>query len=491
MLTLVCGDRALAMTVARKNANFLKKKDSEIAASLVGHYAGLTAEVQTTKNELPDLVQYYCTDWDFLLARAGFNGYVVTVEGGRVSFKPPRLTQAALLKLTWGEDLLAFDGHLEAQDQFAQVVASAWDARTQKVIHATAKPSLPNSAGPYGSAALAKALALPDGGVQTPTALSHEALKTWAAGQQLQSELARLRGTMKFQGSALAEPDTRIQLVGISDVFDGEVYLSAVTHEIADGNWVVNAEFGLPPQSATHATQEAPPAAGLQPGFSGLQIGVVKQITDASLSQVQVLVEVPIMQTQSEGVWARLAQFQASKGSGAFFLPEVGDEVVVGYLNSDPSAPVVLGSLYSSNRPMPYTPTPKNATKAIRTVAGLTLQFDEENKTITLETPAHNTIVIDDKDKSILLRDQTGNTVKLSESGITLDSSRDINLRASGNIALNATGAVSIAATQDAKMTGLNVSHSAQVSFTAKGNASAELSASGQTTVKGAIVMIN
>ena len=43
----------------------------------------------------------------------------------------------------------------------------------------------------------------------------------------------------------------------------------------------------------------------------------------------------------------------------------------------------------------------------------------------------------------------------------------------------------------DVNVEGMNVNHTASAGFTAKGNATAELSASGQTTVKGAMVMIN
>ena len=64
-------------------------------------------------------------------------------------------------------------------------------------------------------------------------------------------------------------------------------------------------------------------------------------------------------------------------------------------------------------------------------------------------------------------------------------------ISADGNVSINALGKIDVAAKQDVAVTGLNVSNEAQVGFIGKGNASAELSASGQTTVKGAMVMIN
>ncbi|MEE4286863.1 MAG: hypothetical protein V2I31_11965, partial [Mariniphaga sp.] len=67
----------------------------------------------------------------------------------------------------------------------------------------------------------------------------------------------------------------------------------------------------------------------------------------------------------------------------------------------------------------------------------------------------------------------------------------DINIKSKKNVNIEATSNISLKATSDFKAEGLSVDLSAQTSFTAKGNASAELSASGQTTVKGAMVMIN
>lgn len=119
------------------------------------------------------------------------------------------------------------------------------------------------------------------------------------------------------------------------------------------------------------------------------------------------------------------------------------------------------------------------------------MEFDDDKKEVTILTPAGNTIVLSDNDKKILVQDQTGNRVELGTGGITLDSPKDIGISAKGKISIDAVGAIAISSKADVKITGLNISNSANVGFTAKGSASAELSASGQTTVKGAMVMIN
>jgi Rhs element Vgr protein len=491
-LTVECRDPAIAMTVGRKNANFVDSKDSDIASKLIGKASGLTADVEDTETQWKELVQYYCTDWDYLLARADANGFVVVVDEGKVVFKAPDTSSEPALKVAYGFDLIEFAASMEARDQFSNVQATAWDIKNQAIVQAKAAPLSLNEQGDIASSQLAKTLNIGTYGLQTPTALDSGALKTWAKAQQLKSGLSRLRGSMKFQGSAKAKVGTLIEVAGVGKHFAGKVYVSAVTHDIRDGNWITEAEFGLSPIWYSESGDlEAPAAAGLLPGIEGLHLGVVKKLEEDPEGQLKVQVSIPVMQAETDGVWARLMQFHATDGQGAFFYPEIGDEVVLGYFNNDPSSPVILGSLYSSKRKPAYTPANDNYKKAISTRTGLTLEYDDEKKVITLVTPAKNTIVISDDDKSILLHDQNDNKVKLGTDGISLDSPKDIKLTAQGKITLTATQTVNIKATQDATMEGLNVSHTAQVGFTAKGNATAELSASGQTTVKGAMVMIN
>ena len=132
-----------------------------------------------------------------------------------------------------------------------------------------------------------------------------------------------------------------------------------------------------------------------------------------------------------------------------------------------------------------------NYIKAITTKAKLNVTFNDEKKDIIIQTPGGNKITISDDQKSISIEDQNSNSIKMTSSGIVINSGKDITLKATGNITLDATGKVSVTAKQDVAVSGLNISNTAQMGFTAKGNATAELSASGQTTVKGAIVMIN
>jgi Rhs element Vgr protein len=491
-LVIECRDKAVAMTLGRKNANYVDSKDSDIITKLISSYSGLTSDVEATTTQYKELVQYYCSDWDFMLSRAEVNGLLVCVDDGKVTVKPPQVSAAPELKVTYGEDLIEFHADLDARHQLSEVKSISWDPKDQAVVEEQAAPQTLNTQGDLASAALAAVLNLSSFRLQTMAPLEKGALQAWAKGQQLKSGLSRIRGRMKFQGSAKAKSGSLIELDGVGNRFNGNVFVSAVNHEIADGNWITEVDFGMSPDwFAEQRNLVAPSASGLLPGVDGLQIGVVKKLDADPDGQCKIQVSVPLMQAENDGVWARLANFYASNSFGSFFVPEIGDEVVLGFLNSDPSNPVVLGSLYSSKLKPPYELTADNFTKAVVTKSKLKIEFDDDKKIITISTPGNNKIVLSDDGKSILLQDQNSNKVELSDSGIVLDSPKDISITAKGKITLDAVGEIGVTSKADVKIAGLNINNSANVSFVAKGNASAELSASGQTTVKGAMVMIN
>jgi Rhs element Vgr protein len=480
-LVLECRDRALAMTVGRKCATFIGMTDSDIIGALITSYPGLGADVEATAAVHTELVQYDVSDWDFLLARAEVNGLVVLAEAGKLTVKAPATGTAAQLSVAYGVDLLDFDAELDAHSQLGSVGCVAWDPATQDVIEREARAPMLNSQGNIDGATLAQVLGLASYTMQTAVPLDAAGLKAWAASRQLRAALARVRGQMRFQGSALARPGAIVEVSGVGQRFDGDTYLTSVTHIIASGNWITQAEFGMAPESEAERRE-------LTAGVSGLQIGVVTKLDQDPDGQCKVQVSLPVTRG---GVWARLASHYGSDGAGSFFIPEIGDEVVLGFLNSDPSHPLILGSMHSSRRKPPYELTADNFTKAIVTRSKLKLEFDDDKKAITLVTPGGNKVVVSDEARSIALQDQNGNTVTLSAEGIALDSPRDIQIAAKGKLTLSALGDIEVTGAADLKQQALNISNTASIGFSARGAISAEVSAAGQTTINGAIVLIN
>ena len=265
-----------------------------------------------------------------------------------------------------------------------------------------------------------------------------------------------------------------------------------MTHNIESGNWTTEVTLGVDPAwFASKPDVQGPPVGGQLPPVRGLQIGVVKKIDADPAGERRVQVAVSSISTSSALVWARLGSFHATKDAGAFFYPEIDDEVVLGFLDNDPRYPVILGCLYSSSRPGPpatagqtaaLTPEVDNFTKAIITHAGLRFVLDDKNKVITLQTPGGNQLVLSDQDNFILIEDGNQNSIKLSSDGITL--------RSKSNITVNADQSITEKASQDVKVLGMNISLTADSALTAKGQ-TATLQASATTTIKGAMVMIN
>ncbi len=491
-LIIECSDVAVKMTVGRRNANYIDMKDSDILSDLVARH-GLSATVDSSEVVYTELAQHYCTDWDFVLSRADANGWLVAVKDGELSIKTPTADGSPVLTVTYGQDLIEFDADIDARHQYGSAQAFTWDPKNQAVLEGTAAdPAALPAQGDLDSATLSEVVGLDLMRLQAGAPLQQSALESWAKAQQLKAGLARVRGRVRFQGNALAEVGALIELVGVGSRFSGPVLATGVRHDIADGNWFTEVEFGLAPDWFTDRTDvAAPAAAGLLPGVQGLQIGVVAKLEEDPAGEHRVQVKVPVLQAEVEGVWARLMQPHASNGFGSFLLPEVGDEVVLGYFANDPSHPVVLGSLYSSSHKPPYTLEAANDTKAWVTRCLARIEINDKDKVITVLTPGKNQIVLSDKDQSITVLDEHQNKVSLSSSGIELSSPKDIVLKASGGIQLKATAAVTISSQADVKTSGMNVQSEAQIGFSAKGNATAELSASGQTVVKGAMVMIN
>ncbi|MCC8155243.1 MAG: phage baseplate assembly protein V [Tannerellaceae bacterium] len=154
----------------------------------------------------------------------------------------------------------------------------------------------------------------------------------------------------------------------MSKHFNGNIYVGFVQHEIQDGNWFTTIGMGISPENITEKPDViAPAASGLLPGIQGLHIGKVSKLEDDPLSEFRIEVELPLLNGEKNKVWARLAQGIAGKQSGFFFLPDAGDEVIVGFFNNDPCQAVILGSLYSSKQAPPYDFKNDNNTRAIYT----------------------------------------------------------------------------------------------------------------------------
>jgi Rhs element Vgr protein len=490
MLVVYCVDKSVKMTINRRTKYYLDVKDSDVMNELAGNY-GLEKDIENTTVSHKELVQYHVTDWDFLLSRAEANGMVVLTENNKVLVQKPDVSGSADVILTMGTDIVRTSLYMDSRSQMKNVECKAWDMSNLAVVSSSSSEPSVNSQGSVTGSSLADSVTGDDHLLHSIGPLPTDELKDWADATLLKARLARIRGTVECQGTADLKPNAVITLQGVGDYFNGDAYVSRVEHKIKAGNWVSIVGVGLNPQWFIESVDniQVRPAGGILPGIDGLYYGLVKQIHEDPDGETRIQIEVPTFGDDT-AIWARLSNLYATGDAGSFFMPEVGDEVVMGFANGDPRFPVVLGMMYSKKKQPPYTPDDKNSVKAIVTNNQLKIIFEDENKNIIIETPGGNKVTISDENKSITIEDQNSNKMEMSESGITMDSPKDISITAQGKISLEATQDISVKSSMKVGVEGLNVENKADVGFTAQGT-TAELKGSAQTTVKGGIVMIN
>ncbi len=494
-LEVECRDQSIKMIVGRKSLTYSKQKDSDVISSIIGNYSGVSSDVSSTPTTWPEQVQYYATDWDYIMALAENNGMVVTAYDNKVSVFKPDADTSSVLTVKYGDGLMEFNADLQSIYQLDNAKANSWDYKTQAVINGEAKNSY-SGAGNLSTKKLSEVVGLSEYQLQTAGTLESADLTNWSKAQLVKSEFSKIQGEAKFQGTSTPNPGQYITLQGLGDRFNGDHIMSGVVHDISDGNWITKVNIGLPFAWFTEEPDVvAPPASGVLPGVRGLSIGTVKKMYEDPDSQYRILVDVPLFDPNGEGIWARLANFYSTSGAGAFFLPEVGDEVVLGFLNEDPRYPIILGSMYSSTKIKPYEgldPNEKNSIKAIVSKSGISVEFDDENKVLTIQTPSKNTVILSDKDKQISLKDENDNSIVLSSEGITIKSPKSINIEATESVNIKGTQGVKVQSSGgDVATSGMNIKESADMEYSAEGSMSAKVTAGAELTLKGAMVMIN
>lgn len=473
-LIVECRDAGFKTASGRKSKYFYESTDAEIIEEILGDY-DLETDVSTTSVTHAELVQYDTTDWDFIISRAEVNGLVCLIDDGKVTLLPPEISDDPELTLEYGATLLEFDGEIDARNQFSAIKSKSWDPVNQEIleVEGNAPDVTPN--GNISGDELAENIGLNEYVMPFGGGISEQALQSWADSRLLQDRLSKVRGRAKFQGVPFIKPTSTVALQGVGERFNGNCFVSGVRHTITNGQWTTDIQFGLDPEWFAKKVKMTERFDIPLNTVKGLQIGVVVQLEDDPDGEDRVLVTLPIIDPQEEGVWARLSCLDAGNERGTFFRPEVNDEVIVGFVNDDPLNAVILGMLHSSGRPTPQAITAENNEKGYITRSELKFLFDDDKKSITMETPAGKKVVIDEDSGSIMIEDENNNKVLLDDSGVTIESGSDLNLKASGDINLE----------------GANISAVAQQNFVGEGSLGAELTSSATVTVQGSLVQIN
>lgn len=247
----------------------------------------------------------------------------------------------------------------------------------------------------------------------------------------------------------------------------------------------------------------------------GVVLGVVtSNYADQAPGQMpgRVCVEVPVRDAgANELKWARVAMAASGKNWGHFFLPEVGDQVLLAFENGNIERPYVIGCIpRDSNKFLTDSVSRDNQYKRIVTKNGNTLQFEDveqgeggRDKISLFTSGAKHKLILDNEKGSILLEDEkgnngieisdrTGNIKVKAEHKLTLTVGDNIELTMNGdtgtvNLKCNklkaeASGSASLSANGKVAVSGGNVSMDATAAF--------KLSSSGITSLGGSPVKI-
>jgi uncharacterized protein involved in type VI secretion and phage assembly len=494
-----CKDKCVRLTAGRHNKYFFNQKDDAILQAVLR--GKVTAQVESTSVLHKEMVQYFSSDWDFVVTRAEANGMLVLAKQGKVAVKKPDFSQKPKFPVVYGTGIYEFEAEMDARDQYPTAKTFTWNPSDQKVREtAPGGGGLGGVGSALGSAASVAAsvggaigLSLP--GVppnknytkvmqwehyplQHAGNFTNEEAQQWAKAQMTKSELAKNRGRVKIAGVADIHPGDSVDLQGVGQRHSGSVYVTSVTHEMAEGAWFTHLHFGL--QQQWHAQQyddvTEVSASGLLPAIHGLQIGIVTRLENSPAdADFRIQVRLPMVNPQGQGVWTRLAAQDAGNKRGAIWRPEIGDEVVVGFFNDDPRQGVVLGALHSSKNAAPLPAKDTNHEKGWVTRSNMRMIFNDDKKSLTIQTPGGKKILVDEDADHIQLSDQHGNKITMDKNGIVVESAKDMTLKAAQNLNLEAT----------------NITQKAKATFKAESQGQAQINATGDMVLKGTFVRIN
>src|SRR5687768_7109460 len=468
-----CRCKGALLAGARRSRVAEDVADGDVVSTIASD-AGLQADAEAGAQQ-PFAVQRAVTDWEYLRSRAEALGMALYVRGDSLVFKPPAASAAAALTLEWTANVLELSLRRDLNGQPENATAAGWDPAALEPADAEAapgdagvstgaRPTLDADLGTAGWAGLAERI--PRTGAVAP-----DELDLLAKGRMRAAALAHGSGRGRILGMPSLRIDSVLAVERVGDALGGSFYVSAVRHVFDTSGYTTEFQLGLP----------VPLRPAAPPRLPGLAVGIVDDIDDPD-SWGRVRVSFPWLDPDVDSVWARLALPAAGPDRGFFFIPEVGDEVVVGFLDGDLRYPVVLGSLWNgSHAPPESLDAQKNDVRALVSRSGHKLTFDDGDSAplVQVETAAGQTLTLDDTSGSekIELKDKTGNTLTMSSDGIALEAaSGDLSLKAgSGKIAIE----------------GMQLEAKASSAAKIESSATLDIKASATLGLKGATVNIN
>ncbi|MBO3746870.1 VgrG-related protein [Streptosporangiaceae bacterium NEAU-GS5] len=410
-------------------------KRAGIPAGQIDSLPGVGGQVNT------QLSQDNVSDWTFLTRLADRVGAQVGVAAGKLFFKLPAPPQGAPgttekaeqnpLVLEADANLLSLRASVAAASQTPEVEVRGWDFEHKREVTATATPTLKGAGA--DPAELGQTFQAPP--VLAGVSGHRSQAEVKAAANALAADLGAT--AVEMDGLAKGNPQLRagvaVALAGVGAPFAGQYTLTSTRHVFSPDTGYSTAftVSGRQDRSLYGLTTRAQGVA------HGLVPAVVSNIKDP-LDMGRVALTFPWLSGEFTSGWARVAQQGAGKDRGLVILPEVGDEVLVGFENGDFDSPYVLGGLFNGTDTLPSASTSlvdgtsgQVGVRAFVSRKGHRLELVEEQGQVLLSTSdSQVTVTLDEKSGKVIIKAPQGVTVDAGTGQLELKATMGISIDA-------------------------------------------------------------
>ena len=233
-------------------------------------------------------------------------------------------------------------------------------------------------------------------------------------------------------GSVVSLYSSFLERVGnLSEESLGNFIIIEITHEVSQGSYYKNRFKAIP------ATIKAMPSPKVRMPLAETQMATVLSNADPQ-GKGRVRVR---MNWQTDGMqtgWVRVMTPDGGSSSdvksnrGFVFIPEVGDQVLLGFRHGDPARPYILGSLF--NGVTGSGGFAANHKKSLTTRSGSTVTFDDTAHTILLQTTRANKIFIDELNGIITI--SSAEEVNVNTKNVNINASENMNVNVGKNFTM-------------------------------------------------------
>jgi phage protein D len=437
----------------RYNRSFLNETDSNIVKKVVQEVGIKPGNIEQTSEVHKYVFQENQTNMEFLRERATRIGFELFISDDKLNFCKPK-TQLAL-SLKWLIDIGKFSTRVTSAEQVSSVEVRAWDYTQKQLISGTAKKEKQvtetgNQLGSSTSNAFSNLKSPKMIVVDKPVASKKQA-ETMA--QALCDELGGefVYADAKAAGNPEIRPGRVINLEGMGDRYSGKYYVTETRHFFTQR--VYETDFSVRGLRSGNLFTTLSPEKRLQPSET-LLVGIVTDNKDPQ-GWGRVKVKFPTLTEEHASDWARVVALGAGPKRGFDCLPEVNDEVLVGFEHGDIHRPYVIGGVWNG-KDAPPEKVGDSVTNGVRlrtmkTRVGHTLQFVEADKGsskkgIRVETEYGHKIYLNDSQRCIEIETKGGHRIKMDDMGksVSVESKGSLSLDAVGDIDISAKGAITV-----------------------------------------------